>query len=58
MTKFVMCITRHLNMSGARFQDYWRNSHGPFFIRNADAMGAKGMFSLIRWTVLLSRFSP
>ena len=41
MIKFVMCITRHPNMSREQFQDYWRNNHGPFFMRNADAMGAK-----------------
>ena len=41
MIKFVMCITRHPNMSREQFRDYWKNSHGPFFMSNADAMGAK-----------------
>ena len=41
MIKFVMCITRHPSMSREQFQDYWRNSHGPFFMRNADLIGAK-----------------
>ena len=36
-----MCITRHPNMSREQFQHYWRNSHGPFFMSKADAMGAK-----------------
>lgn len=41
MIKFVMCITRHPNMSREEFKDYWLNKHGPFFIENADAMRAK-----------------
>ena len=41
MIKFVMCITRHPDMSRAQFQEYWRHSHGPFFMRNAAAMNAK-----------------
>ncbi len=41
MIKFVMCLTRHPNMSREEFKDYWMNSHGPFFMSNADAMGAK-----------------
>ena len=41
MIKFVMCITRHPDLSREDFQDYWKNKHGPFFMRNADAMGAK-----------------
>ncbi|MDJ0881651.1 MAG: EthD domain-containing protein [Gammaproteobacteria bacterium] len=41
MIKFVMCITRHPNMSREAFKDYWKNKHGPFFMSNADAMGAK-----------------
>jgi len=28
-------------MSRADFKDYWMNKHGPFFMENADAMGAK-----------------
>lgn len=41
MIKFVMCITRHPDMSREVFKDYWMNKHGPFFMENADAMGAK-----------------
>ena len=40
MIKFVMCMTRHPEMSREQFKEYWKNSHGPFFMRNADAMGA------------------
>jgi uncharacterized protein (TIGR02118 family) len=28
-------------MSREDFKDYWMNEHGPFFMNNADAMGAK-----------------
>lgn len=41
MIKFVMCLTRHPDMSRAQFQDYWTNSHGPFFMKNAATMRAK-----------------
>ena len=41
MIKFIMCITRHPKMTREEFKDYWMNSHGPFFMSNADAMGAK-----------------
>ena len=41
MIKFVMCITRHPDMSRDQFKDYWLNNHGPFFIENAEAMKAK-----------------
>lgn len=36
-----MCLTRHPKMSREEFKDYWMNQHGPFFMSNADAMGAK-----------------
>lgn len=36
-----MCITRNPAMSREDFKDYWMNKHGPFFMTNADAMGAK-----------------
>lgn len=36
-----MCITRHPKMTRNDFKDYWMNKHGPFFMQNADAMGAK-----------------
>lgn len=41
MIKFVMCITRRPDISREKFKDYWMNQHGPFFMSNADAMGAK-----------------
>jgi len=28
-------------MTRKEFKDYWMNQHGPFFMSNADAMGAK-----------------
>ncbi len=36
-----MCLTRHPNLTREEFKDYWMNKHGPFFMSNADAMGAK-----------------
>lgn len=41
MIKFVMCITRRAGMTREEFKDYWQTQHGPFFMRHADAMGAK-----------------
>jgi uncharacterized protein (TIGR02118 family) len=41
MIKFVMCITRHPDMTREQFRDYWMNNHGPFFMKNADDMRAK-----------------
>jgi len=41
MIKFVMCLTRRPDMSREDFKDYWMNQHGPFFMSNADVMGAK-----------------
>ena len=41
MIKFVMCITRHPDISREEFKDYWMNKHGPFFMENAGAMRAK-----------------
>ena len=41
MIKFVMCLTRHPNLTRAEFKDYWMINHGPFFMKNAEAMGAK-----------------
>ena len=41
MIKFIMCITRHPDMSREQFRDYWMNQHGPFFMQNADAMRAR-----------------
>jgi uncharacterized protein (TIGR02118 family) len=28
-------------MTRAEFKEYWMNKHGPFFMNNADAMGAR-----------------
>ena len=36
-----MCLTRHPSLSREEFQDYWENKHGPFFMKNAEAMRAK-----------------
>ena len=41
MNNFVMCIPRHPSMSRDQFKDYWMNSHGPFFMKNANVMRAK-----------------
>ena len=41
MIKFVMCITRHPDMTREDFKDYWMNKHGPFFMENASAMRAQ-----------------
>ena len=41
MIKFVMCITKHPDMSREEFKDYWMNKHGPFFMKNAADMRAK-----------------
>jgi hypothetical protein len=35
MIKFVMCLTRHPRMTREEFRDYWKNKHGPFFMKNA-----------------------
>lgn len=41
MIKLIMCLCRHPNMTREQFQDYWKNQHGPFFMKNAAAMRAK-----------------
>ena len=41
MIKLVMCLTRHPDMTREAFLDYWKNQHGPFFMENAQAMGAR-----------------
>ncbi len=41
MIKFVMCLTRHPEMTRDEFKKYWVEKHGPFFMSNADVMGAK-----------------
>ena len=41
MIKLIMCLRRRADISREQFQDYWLNSHGPFFQKNADAMRSK-----------------
>ena len=41
MIKFIMCLTRHPDMTREEFKDYWMNKHGPFFMENAGTMRAK-----------------
>ena len=41
MVKFVMCCTRKQGMSRKEFQDYWKNSHGPFFMKFVEVHKAK-----------------
>lgn len=41
MIKFIMCLTRHPSMSREAFRAYWQGQHGPFFVKNADTLGAK-----------------
>ena len=41
MIKFVMCLRRRSDLTREQFQDYWKNNHGPFFMKNADVMRAK-----------------
>ena len=41
MIKFITCLTRHPDMTREEFKDYWVNQHGPFFMENADVIGAK-----------------
>ena len=41
MVKLVMCLCRNPKMSREQFQDYWLNSHGPFFQKFADTHKAK-----------------
>ncbi|MGJ8653425.1 MAG: EthD domain-containing protein [Opitutaceae bacterium] len=41
MIKFIMCCTRHPDLTREEFQDYWLNKHGPFFMENAETMRAK-----------------
>ncbi len=41
MIKFVMCLRRRPDMTREQFQDYWKNNHGPFFMKNSGTMRAK-----------------
>lgn len=38
MIKLIMCLHRRADITREAFQDYWRNSHGPFFMNNAAVM--------------------
>lgn len=40
MIKLIMWLTRHSDMSREQFLDCRQNSHNPFFMSNADIMGA------------------
>lgn len=40
MTKYVMCVKRHPDLSPAEFKDYWLNHHGPLFLKFADTYKA------------------
>ena len=41
MIKFVMCCTRHPDLTREQFQEYWLHRHAPFFMKNAVVMRAK-----------------
>lgn len=41
MIKLIMCLHRRSDITREVFQDYWRNSHGPFFMKNASVMRTK-----------------
>ncbi|MEM8638805.1 MAG: EthD domain-containing protein [Cyanobacteria bacterium P01_G01_bin.54] len=41
MIKLIMCLVRRSDLTREAFQDYWRNSHDPFFMQNAAVMRAK-----------------
>jgi len=41
MVKFIMCCTRHPDLTRERFHDYWLHKHAPFFMKNAAVMRAK-----------------
>ena len=41
MIKLMMCLRRNPNLSREEFQDYWKNSHAPLFMNNAQVMKAK-----------------
>ncbi len=41
MIKLIMCLTRRQDITREEFMKYWQDKHGPFFMSNAEAMGAK-----------------
>ena len=49
MIKFVMCLHRHSDMTRKQFQDYWRNKHGPFFMKNAGSQQPRKLNNISKW---------
>ncbi len=41
MIKLIMCLRRNPMLSREEFQDYWKNSHAPLFMKNAHIMRTK-----------------
>ncbi len=41
MIKFIMCCTRHPNMTREQFHDYWLNKHAPLFLKFAGTYKTK-----------------
>ena len=41
MIKLIMCLKRRDDLSREEFRAYWRDKHGPFFMKNAGVMGTK-----------------
>lgn len=41
MVKFIMCCTRHPDMTREQFQDYWLNQHAPLYMKFADTFKTK-----------------
>ena len=41
MIKFIMCCTRHPDITREQFQDYWLNNHAPLYMKFADTFRTK-----------------
>ena len=41
MIRLVMCLTRRSDLTRDEFQEYWKNNHGPLFMKNSGVMRAK-----------------
>ena len=41
MVKFIMCCTRHPDMTREQFQDYWLNQHARLYMKFADTFKTK-----------------
>ena len=41
MIKFIMCCTRHPDMTRKQFQEYWLHKHAPLFNKFADTYKTK-----------------